>query len=83
MTALQPGAMSTGFAKRGGLTDTKMFQHTVDPMPVARDGYEGMLAGKMNVLSGLPGWQKPLMALAPILPKKMMLDMVYDQQSGK
>lgn len=57
-----------------------MFQHTVDPMPVARDGYEGMMAGKLNVLSGLPGYQKPMMKLAPILPKQMMMDMVYDQQ---
>ena len=80
VTALQPGAMTTGFAKRGNLADTKMFQHTVDPMPVARDGYEGMFAGRLNVLSGLPGYQKPMMKLAPILPKKMMMDMVYDQQ---
>ena len=82
VTALLPGAMTTGFAEKGGLTDTKMFRHTVDPMPVARDGYEGMMAGKMNVLSGLPGWQKPLMKLAPLLPRKMMMDMVYDQQSA-
>lgn len=80
VTALQPGAMTTGFAKKGGLSNTKMFQHTVDPMPVARDGYEGMMAGKLNVLSGLPGYQKPMMKLAPILPKQMMMDMVYDQQ---
>lgn len=72
--------MTTGFAKKGGLSNTKMFQHTVDPMPVARDGYEGMMAGKLNVLSGLPGYQKPMMKLAPILPKQMMMDMVYDQQ---
>ncbi|WP_432647765.1 SDR family NAD(P)-dependent oxidoreductase [Mitsuokella sp.] len=83
VTALQPGAMTTGFAKRGGLSDTKMFQNTVDPMPVARDGYNGMLAGELNVLSGLPGYQKPMMKLAPILPKKMMMDMVYDQQNNK
>ena len=83
VTALEPGAMTTGFAEKGGLTGTKMFRHTVDPMPVARDGYEGMMAGKMNVLSGLPGYQKPLMKLAPILPRKMIMDMVYDQQSAR
>ena len=36
--------------------------------------------GKLNVTSGLPGWQKPMMTFAPMFPKKMMLDFVYDQQ---
>ena len=80
VTCLMPGAMETGFAKTGGLSDTKLFSHPVDPLPVARAGYEGMLRGKMNVVSGLPGWQKPMITLAPMMPKKMMLDFVYDQQ---
>ena len=49
-------------------------------MPVAKDGYDGMMNGKLNVTSGLLGWQKPMMAFAPMFPKKMMLDFVYDQQ---
>lgn len=80
VTALMPGAMQTGFASAGGLSDTKLFAHAVDPFQVAKDGYEGMIAGKLNVTSGLPGWQKPMMSMAPILPKKAMLDFVYDQQ---
>lgn len=80
VTALMPGCMQTGFAEAGGLTDTKMFSHLVDPMMVAQVGYEGMLKGKLNVISGLISWQKPLMKMAPLLPKKMMLDLVYDQQ---
>lgn len=82
VTALMPGAMETGFAKTGGLTDTKMFSHAVNPMQVAEDGYRGMLEGKLNVISGLPGWQKPFMSIAPVLPKKSMLNFVYDQQSA-
>jgi hypothetical protein len=46
-----------------------------------------MLTGKLNVTSGLPGWQKPMMTLAPMFPKKTMLNFVYDQhgsvKSGK
>lgn len=80
VTALMPGAMRTGFASAGGLSDTKLFTHAVDPFQVAKDGYEGMLEGKLNVTSGLPGWEKPMMTLAPIMPKKMMLNFVYDQQ---
>lgn len=81
VTALMPGAMSTGFITAGGLADTPMFQNAVNPEEVAKAGYNGMLAGKLSVTSGLPSWQAPLMAVAPILPRKHMLDFVYDQQS--
>lgn len=80
VTALMPGAMRTGFAASGDLSDTKLFANAVDPTTVAQAGYEGMLAGKLNVTSGLPGWQRPMMALAPMFPKKTMLNFVYDQQ---
>lgn len=80
VTCLMPGAMKTGFAGAGGLADTKLFANAVDPAPVARAGYDGMLKGRLNVTAGLPGWQKPMMALAPLFPKKTMLDFVYSQQ---
>lgn len=80
VTCLMPGAMRTGFADAGGLADTSLFANAVDPTAVAQDGYDGMLAGKLNVTSGLPGWQRPMMKLAPLFPKKRMLNFVYDQQ---
>lgn len=80
VTALMPGAMQTGFANAGGLADTKLFANAVDPMAVAQDGYEGMIKGELNVTSGLPGWQKPMMTFAPMFPKKTMLNFVYNQQ---
>lgn len=80
VTALMPGAMATGFANAGGLSDTKLFANAVEPFAVALDGYRGMKKGKLNVTSGLLGWQKPMMALAPLFPKKMMLSFVYQQQ---
>lgn len=80
VTALMPGAMRTGFATAGGLADTKLFSNAVDSYKVALDGYNGMLKGELNVTSGLPGWQRPMMTFAPMFPKKMMLDFVYDQQ---
>ena len=83
VTALMPGAMRTGFANAGGLQNTKLFSNAVSPDKVAEDGYKGMLAGKLNVISGLPGWQKPFMSLAPLMPKKTMLDFVYNQQLVK
>lgn len=80
VTALMPGAMQTGFANAGGLSDTKLFSHAVDPKQVALDGYNGMMKGELNVISGLPGMQKPMISLAPMFPKKPMLDFVYNQQ---
>ena len=82
VTALMPGAMQTGFISAGGLSDTKMFANAVDPMAVAKDGYNGMLKGKLNVTSGLPGWQTPVMKLAPMFPKKTMLNFVYNQHGN-
>ena len=83
VTTLMPGAMRTGFANAGGLSQTKLFENAIEPMGVALDGYNGMLKGELNVISGLPGWQKPFMSLAPLFPKKPMLDFVYDQQLKK
>lgn len=80
VTALEPGAMRTGFANRGGLSDTKLFSNAVDPKQVALDGYNGMLKGQLTVISGLPGWEKPFMSMAPMFPKKTMLNFVYNQQ---
>lgn len=80
VTALMPGAMQTGFANAGGLADTRLFANAVKPDDVALAGYEAMLKGELNITSGLPGWQRPMMALAPTFPKKTMLDFVYNQQ---
>ncbi len=80
VTALMPGAMKNGFAEAGGLADTKLFSNAVSPDDVARTGHIGMMKGELNVVAGLPGWQSTMMALAPMFPKKMMLDFVYDQQ---
>lgn len=80
VTALMPGAMRTGFANAGGLSDTKLFANAVKPDDVAKAGYEGMERGELNITSGLPGWQKPMMSLAPMFPRKTMLNFVYNQQ---
>ena len=80
MTCLMPGAMSTGFAKAGGLSDTALFANATDPAPVAQAGYDAMLKGTMNVTAGLIGIQKIFMKLTPVLPKKMLMDNVYTMQ---
>lgn len=80
VSCLMPGAMQTGFAAAGGLSDTKLFANAVSPTKVAQDGYNGMLKGEINVTSGLVSWQKPLISLSPLMPRRSLLNFVYDQQ---
>lgn len=83
VTALMPGAMDTGFIRASDMGGTALFAHPVSPVNVAKAGYEGMLAGKLNVFAGLPGWQAPFMSLMPMFPKKMMMNMIYKMQQKK
>lgn len=80
VTCLMPGAMSTGFANTGGLGDTALFAKATDPTPVAQAGYDGMLKGELNVTAGLVGAQKAFMPMTPFLPKKMLMENVYNMQ---
>jgi|SRR4051812_1631697 short-subunit dehydrogenase len=57
VTALCPGATSTGFADRAGLGNSKLFKARVMDAPtVARIGYEGLMAGKPIVVTGFRNW---------------------------
>jgi short-subunit dehydrogenase len=53
-----PGATATGFAKRAGTEDSRLFKK-LRPMNVevvARDGYRGLMAGRTVVISGMQNW---------------------------
>jgi len=53
-----PGATDTGFAKRAGTENSRLFKRIggVNPEPVARDGYRGLMAGRTLVISGMQNW---------------------------
>ena len=53
VTALLPGATETEFAQTSGMDKTGLFAKTVSARSVAEDGYEGMMRGKLNVVSGV------------------------------
>lgn len=82
VTTLMPGAIDTGFAKAGGLTQTKMFAHGANPADVAQEGYKGMINGKLNVFAGLSSMQRPFVGLMPLMPKKAIMGFVASQQSN-
>ncbi len=53
-----PGATDTGFAKRAGTEDSRLFKKigAMNAEAVARDGYNGLMAGRTVVISGAKNW---------------------------
>ncbi len=82
-TALLPGATETEFAKTSGMDKTDLFKDTVSARSVAEDGYNGMLKGKLDVISGLKFSQKMMMSMIPFTPKKMILKQIRQIQELK
>ena len=80
ITALLPGATETEFAKTSGMDKTDLFAKTVSAHSVALDGYNGMMAGKLDVISGLTFGQRTMMAFIPITPKKILLKQIRKMQ---
>ncbi|WP_010521135.1 SDR family NAD(P)-dependent oxidoreductase [Aquimarina agarivorans] len=83
VTNLMPGATDTEFAKTSGMDKTSLFDNTATAKSVATDGYQAMLYGKLDVITGLTFSQKLLMALVPFIPKKMMLKQIKEMQTDK
>jgi short-subunit dehydrogenase len=53
VTALLPGPTDTDFFDKAELTDTKLGQSSKDdPVQVARQGFEALMAGKQKVFAG-------------------------------
>jgi len=80
VTALLPGATETEFAQSSGMDKTDLFKKSVTARSVAEDGYNAMLKGKLDVVSGLTFPQKMLMASIPFTPKKMLLKSIKNMQ---
>jgi short-subunit dehydrogenase len=53
-----PGATDTGFAKRAGSENSRLFKKlgAMNAETVARDGYRGLMAGRTLVISGVQNW---------------------------
>jgi len=83
VTNLMPGATDTGFAETSGMDKTELFNKPFTPEEVAQAGYDGMLAGKLDVIAGLTLSQKIMMKTIPITPKKMVLKQIRKMQELK
>lgn len=83
VTALQPGATETQFGSVSGMDKTEMFKNTASAREVAQDGYDGMMKGELDVISGLSFINKIMIGMAPLMPKKLALKQVRKMQEIK
>lgn len=74
VTCLMPGATETDFFERADLLDTKVGQSKKqDPADVAKVGFDAMLKGEADVVSG---WQNKLRAaISTITPSTVLAEM--------
>ncbi len=80
VTALMPGATETEFAATSGMDKTDLFKDTASARSVAQDGYDAMMAGKLDVVSGLTFAQGLMMKSIPFTPKRMILKQIRKMQ---
>ena len=80
VTALMPGATDTDFGKVSGMDKTKLFDDVTSAKTVAQEGYDAMMAGKLDQISALTFGQKILMKLTPFMPKKIILKQIRGMQ---
>lgn len=83
VTNLMPGATETDFGKISGMDKTDLFKDTASPRKVAEDGYQAMISGKLDKISGLKFSQKLMMAFIPLTPKKIVLGQIRKMQEVK
>ena len=73
LTCLMPGATETDFFERADMLDTKVgTQKKDDPVDVAKTGFDAMMRGEGDVVSG---WQNKLQsAIANITPAGVLAE---------
>jgi short-subunit dehydrogenase len=73
VTCLMPGATETEFFERAGMLDTKVGQaEKDDPADVAKTGFDAMMEGEGDVVSG---WRNKLQtAMANVIPASMLAE---------
>ncbi|MBT8327460.1 MAG: SDR family oxidoreductase [Bacteroidia bacterium] len=83
VTSLMPGATKTDFGKVSGLDKTPLFDNLFSAYGVAKDGYEGMLAGELDVITGVSAMQKIMFKAVPFVPKSIVLKQTRKLQETK
>jgi len=82
VTALLPGATETEFATTAGFDNKGMFKNAFSARGVAEDGYDGMMKGKLNIISGITLSQKLMMPATKFAPKRFVLKTIRKMQEA-
>ena len=82
VTALLPGPTETEFAQKSGMDKTQLFRSPCSAATVAKAGYRAMENRKLSVISGLSLSQRLMLSITPLVPKKMVLRVIQQQQSS-
>lgn len=83
VTNLMPGATETEFGATSGMDKTVLFDKAASARSVAEDGYNGMIKGKLDVISGITTAQKIMFGALPFMPKKALLKQIHQMQEVK
>ncbi|MGY5354382.1 SDR family NAD(P)-dependent oxidoreductase [Wenyingzhuangia sp. IMCC45467] len=83
VTNLMPGATQTNFGAVSGMNKTALFKKPANANKVATEGYNAMLDGKIDLISGVGFKQKLMMKLLPFISKKNILKQVKKLQETK
>jgi len=74
LTTLMPGPVETEFFERGGMMDTSVgtSDSKSDPVDVAKDGWDALMAGRASIVSG---WKNKLqVAAAHVTPAPVLAE---------
>ncbi len=80
VTTLMPGATESEFAATSDMDRTSLFNKTTPASTVAQEGYEAMMKGELNVLSGVSARRRLLLKVSPVLPRCNILKQVREMQ---
>ncbi|MCJ2182546.1 SDR family oxidoreductase [Novosphingobium sp. 1949] len=81
VTVMMPGPVDTEFGATSGMQRLDLFAHASSARVVAQEGYEAMLAGKLEIITGMTRTQRQLVRLLPFLPRRAVLRMIRKMQS--
>lgn len=82
-TALMPGATETKFGKVSGMDKTPLFKNTASARTVALEGYNAMMAGKLDAIAGVGLFGRLQLAFVPLTPKSIVLKLTRKLQEIK
>ena len=77
ITKLLPGVTDTDFFNKADMLEAKMIKEgsKADPAEVAKDGYEALMAGELEVISGLKN--KAMVAGSKVMPDSMVAERMH------